>query len=107
LVLPNAGRFAKSSDRPELNRPLPAGLEPATLGSEDRRHDRATSKDGAELRDNEPGEVPTVVPSPPGAVSCPEFPPDLALVGAAWDRLPDAIKAGVLALVQAAGGSDA
>jgi hypothetical protein len=32
---------------------------------------------------------------------------DLARVVAAWDRLPEAIKAGILALVQAAGGRDA
>jgi hypothetical protein len=44
------------------------------------------------------------VPTPPGAVSGPQFPPDLARVVAAWDRLPEAIKAGVLALVQASGG---
>jgi hypothetical protein len=44
--------------------------------------------------------VPVVVPSSPE----PPFPPDLARVVAAWDRLPEAIKAGVLALVQAAGG---
>jgi hypothetical protein len=60
------------------------------------------------LREGESGEVSTVVPSPPGAVSGPDLPPDLGRVVAAWDRLPDAIKAGILALVQAAsGGSDA
>lgn len=48
-------------------------------------------------------EVPTVGPSPSGAISCP-FPPDLARVAAVWDDLPQAIKAGVLALVQAAAG---
>jgi hypothetical protein len=32
----------------------------------------------------------------------PEFPPDLARVVAAWPALPDAIKAAVLALVNAA-----
>jgi hypothetical protein len=51
-----------------------------------------------------PPEVPVEVPTPPGAVSGPQFPPDLARVVAAWNRLPEAIKAGVLALVQAAGG---
>jgi integrase len=53
-----------------------------------------------EIRDNQSGEVPVGVPFSPE----PQFPPDLARVVAAWDRLPDAIKAGVLALVQAAGG---
>ena len=37
----------------------------------------------------------------------PNFPPDLARVVAAWDCLPEVIKAGILALVEAAGGSDA
>jgi hypothetical protein len=83
----------------------PRGLEPLTFGSGGRSHDRATSLHNAELRDNDFGEVPTVVPCPPGAVSVPGFPPDLARVVAAWDRLPEAIKAGVLALVQVAGGS--
>jgi hypothetical protein len=54
------------------------------------------------LRDVPQGEVPTVVPSPPGAISGQPFPPDLARVINAWDRLPEAIKAGVLALVNAA-----
>ena len=56
-----------------------------------------------ELRQSEITEVPTVVPSPTGAVSGPELPPDLARVVAAWDRLPAAIRAGVLAMVEAAG----
>jgi hypothetical protein len=44
------------------------------------------------------------VPSPLQANPYLQFPPDLARVAAAWDRLPEAIKAGILALVQAAGG---
>ena len=63
-------------------------------------------QDGKEIREFHSGEVPTVVPCPSGAISGLDFPPDLARVVAAWDRLPEAIKAGVLALVQAAGGSD-
>jgi hypothetical protein len=51
--------------------------------------------------------VPTVVPTPSRAASSSQLPPDLALVVASWDRLPEAIKAGVLALVQAAGGPNA
>jgi hypothetical protein len=47
-----------------------------------------------------------MVPRPQSADSGTHFPPDLARVVAAWDRLPEAIKAGILALVQA-GGSDA
>ena len=48
-----------------------------------------------------------MVPSPPGADLGPVFPPDLARVASAWDGLPASIKAGILAIVQAAGGSDA
>jgi hypothetical protein len=59
------------------------------------------------LRDDALGEVPTMVPSPPNPAPEPPLPPDLARVVAAWDRLPDAIKAGILAMVQAAGGPDA
>jgi hypothetical protein len=60
-----------------------------------------------EIRDDHQSEVPAEVPSLSEAVSGPQIPPDLARVVAAWDRLPEAIKAGVLALVQAAGGSNA
>jgi hypothetical protein len=35
------------------------------------------------------------------------FPADLARIGAKWERLPDAIKSAILALVQAAGDRDA
>src|SRR5262249_24217169 len=60
-----------------------------------------------EIRDEQGGEVPVGVPSPPSAAIAQEFPPDLLRVIAAWDRLPEPIKAGVLALVQAAGGPNA
>jgi hypothetical protein len=50
--------------------------------------------------------VPTEVPSQSEAVSSSRFPPDLARVVATWDRLPEAIKAGILALIQAAGGAN-
>jgi hypothetical protein len=50
--------------------------------------------------------VPVGVPSPLAAVSGPYIPPDLNVVITAWDRLPEAIKAGILALVHAAGGSN-
>jgi hypothetical protein len=32
------------------------------------------------------------------------LPPDLALVVAAWDRLPEVVRAGILAMVKASGG---
>lgn len=68
--------------------------------------DSATTINDKELRQDDDGEVPTMVPRPQSADSGTHFPPDLARVVAAWDRLPEAIKAGILALVQA-GGSDA
>jgi hypothetical protein len=85
----------------------PTGLEPVTFGSADHDSDRVTTKHVKGLRETPNGEVPTVVPSPPGAISSPDLPPDLARLVAVWNRLPDAIKAGVLALVQAAGVADA
>jgi len=55
-----------------------------------------------ELRDDENGEVPVLVPSPTDAVSPAQLPPELARVVAAWDELPEAIRTGILALVDAA-----
>lgn len=48
--------------------------------------------------------MPGLVPYPPGAVSMPAFAPELARVADAWDHLPEAIRAAILALVQAAEG---
>jgi len=50
--------------------------------------------------------VPTGAPCPPEADSGRDFPADLARVVDVWDRLPKAIKAGILALVSAAGGAN-
>jgi hypothetical protein len=68
-----------------------------------RHPDSATSNDGKELRNDDQAVVPTMVPSDSKDAS---IPPDLAQVVAAWDKLPKAIKAGVLAMIHAAGGSD-
>ena len=38
---------------------------------------------------------------------CPSSDPNLVRLVAVWPRLPDAIKAGILAMVEVAGGSDA
>jgi len=69
--------------------------------------DSPNTQTGQEIRDSPKCEVPVLVPSPPNPVSDPGPPADLARVVAAWDRLPDAIKAGILALVNAAGDSNA
>jgi hypothetical protein len=58
------------------------------------------------LRQTHAGELPVWVPSRSEAAQSPHFPGDLARIGAEWDRLPDAIKAAILALVQAAGDRD-
>ena len=83
------------------------GLEPATTGSTVRLQDAATLNNSNKLEQDVRSKVPTVVPTPSRAASSSQLPPDLALVVASWDRLPEAIKAGVLALVQAAGGPNA
>jgi Serpin (serine protease inhibitor) len=59
-----------------------------------------------EIRDDGTGEVPTVVPSKPGVVIGGELPADLALIVEVWARLPAAIKAGIVAMVQATRGAD-
>jgi hypothetical protein len=51
--------------------------------------------------------VPVLVPSASETAKSPHFPADLACVVAAWDQLPDAIKAAILTLVQAAEERDA
>ncbi len=58
-----------------------------------------------DLRTVDIGVVPTVVPSPPDTPAACDLPPDLALVIDAWGKLPQAIRAGILALVKAASGS--
>lgn len=60
-----------------------------------------------EIRDDASGEVPVLVPCPPGAVSGPVFSPELARVVDAWDHLPEAIRTAILALVQAGRGAGA
>jgi hypothetical protein len=54
-----------------------------------------------ELRDNQSGKVPVLVPSSQDGVSSAQLPPELARVVAAWDQLPEAIRTGILALVDA------
>ena len=75
------------------------GLEPATTGSTVRYSNDAKATHVEELRRDAASEVPTVVPSPPGAVLAPAVPPDLARVVAAWGDLPDAIRGAISAII--------
>jgi hypothetical protein len=45
--------------------------------------------------------VPVLVPCPENAISGLVFAPDLARVVDSWDRLPEAIRTAILALIQA------
>jgi hypothetical protein len=45
----------------------------------------------------------TLPPSDCHSDTAPELPPDVARIAAAWPTLPDAIRAGILAMVAAAG----
>ena len=54
-----------------------------------------------ELGHDEPDEVPVLVPCPFHAEFGDGMPSDLAEVAAAWKTLPDAVRAGVLAMVRA------
>jgi hypothetical protein len=61
------------------------------------------------LRDDSNGEVPPVVPTPPDAFetqpTTPPLPADLARLVDVWDSLPEAIRTGILALMDATAGS--
>jgi hypothetical protein len=96
------------TDRIALHSPKrvvrPTGFEPVTLGSEDYCASRATINDPNELRQTSDAVVPVLVPSASDPAQEPQIPADLARLGAEWDRLPDAIKNAILALVQAAQG---
>jgi len=72
-----------------------------TFGSGGRRHDRVTTKHDKELRQDTNDKVPTMVPSPSKTRCGAELPPDLAEIVAAWNTLPDGVRAGVLAMVRA------
>jgi hypothetical protein len=50
--------------------------------------------------------VTTVVPSVPNALSNPNLPPEIAKIAAAWDRLPEAVRAGINAMIAAASGDE-
>jgi hypothetical protein len=56
------------------------------------------------LRQTPDAPVPVLVPTASEPAPSPYFPADLARLGADWERLSDAIKTAILALVQAAKG---
>jgi hypothetical protein len=79
----------------QLCQARPAGFEPATFGFEVRDDDAAKSKSRKALRRcdvNVAHQVPTD--------TC-KTDPDLAAIVAGWPKLPEAIKAGILAMVKA------
>jgi hypothetical protein len=80
-----------------------AGFEPSgkTLRSKHGQPIDVTTTPVAELRQSENREVPPVVPSPPNSGSDPHLPADLLEIIAAWNTLPEAVCAGVLAMVRA------
>ena len=78
------------------------GLEPATTGSTVRRLDTATTNAPSQLEPTPTPEVPTVVPSVPTGTSSPSLPPEIAKIAAAWNHLPEAVRAGITAMIDAA-----
>lgn len=87
--------FSTATNSPSIAQPK------TTFGFGGRRSvdETITTQRGKELAQTQNGEVPILVPSPPDANSDATIPPDLASVGAAWGDLPEAIKAGILAII--------
>ena len=78
------------------------GLEPATTGSTVRNSNATSTQRTSKLRKPEDSEAPTGVPCPSKVISGQDVPADLVRVNNSWHRLPKAIKAGILALVNVA-----
>ncbi len=97
-ALPEAGRYARPSDPRCLPQVSPRGFEPPTIGSGGRRLSSVTSVKSGTLCDVPQSEVPTMVPSPPGA----DTDADFRRLVAAWATLPDPIKTAIAALLHAA-----
>ena len=86
----------------------PPRFERGTFGSGGRSHDSASIDDAKDLGNVQHLAVPTVVPTtldtPGNTPSAVPADPLCAKVTAAWADLPEAIRAGILALVNASGG---
>jgi hypothetical protein len=82
-----------------LERLRALGLEPRTYGLKGQAGERP-SEDGTSSCTKCPDG------SPPGSTDVQQIPSDLALVIDVWPTLPDAIKAGILAMIDACVGSD-
>ncbi len=54
-----------------------------------------------EIRGYQSAGVPVVVPTLSGTISDLQLHPDLVRIVVSWDRLPEAIKAGIIAMVEA------
>ena len=92
---------------PHQGRPTrPVGFEPTTFGFEVRNQDDATPNSSEGLRKSNlrlaaQGKRAARNEPPPDASTDPH----LAAVVAAWSELPEAIRAGIVAMVKAASGS--
>ncbi len=84
------------------------GFEPSVILLPHRfsRPDLDSPKDQPtqEIRGRAQSEVPTVVPSRPNALSPSHLAPELNKIVDAWSSLPPIVKAGILAMIEAAKG---
>ncbi len=86
-----------SNTRFERKRIRPVGLEPTTDGLENR------CRESASVRASSPYGKPPLGTTAPAQRAAPDD-PELAALVDAWPALPEAIRAGILAMVKAAGG---
>jgi hypothetical protein len=89
---------------PDIPRPLPVGLADSHRGNQpvkDEARPLPVAPPEALGRDSMQTGCKRLAPVAPVAPA-PEFPADLRTVAEAWPRLPEAIRAGILAMVKAA-----